>query len=280
MMKTVTYNAGDVISAEEKMRIKKEIEAAEKMEPVFDEDSPRLSPRLLESLRHAAIQRNRRMANKGFSIVELVVVISIMVALGVTTALVVTQYIEKSKEATARYNARSLYDAAQVAVMQASQNTGAAFRYAIKYEETIDGNAVRMGRFTNQSLYKYLTENDTTGALSGAKSKACDYYIAEQLVKTLPNSAGTIEDDLLKSVSPITDGHSVKYMADNASTYGNVVFAMAYSGGGDIIYFQCIYDGYFYELKDGEFVGKKVDDSTYFNNWPNTRFQQSKDEKW
>lgn len=217
------------------------------------------------------MNKNVMTNNKGFSLVELVVVIAIMVALGVTVALSLTGHVEKAKEAQAQYTARSLFDVAQVAVVNASQNTGSAFRYAIKFEQNIEGTPVRMGRFSNQSLYKYLVEKDGGSSQSSAKSKKADYYIAEQLAQALPTSAGKIEGDSLKNQSPIGDGHSVKYMSEHPETYGNIVFAMAYDGSGDIIYFQCVCDGYFYEYDGAVFKGKKVDDSTKFNNWPQTR---------
>lgn len=222
----------------------------------------------------------KKQNNEGFSLIELVTVICIMVALVVTLALVVTKYISKAGEAKSGYNARVFFDAAQVAVISASVNTDTSFKYAIKYEENIDGEPVRMGRFSSQSLYKYLQEGSGAGSLSGAKSKATDYYIAEQLVASLPNVGGEIEGDLLKNKSPITDGHSVKYMSEHPEIYGRVIFAMAYSGSGEIIYFQCVYDDYFYEFDGEEFSGKKVDDATYFNNWPNTRFTESATDKW
>lgn len=209
--------------------------------------------------------------NKGFSLVELVVVIAIMVTLSVGVALAVTGHVEKAKEAQAQMAAKTLFDAAQVAIMQASQNTGATFRYAVKFEQNIDGTPVRMGRFSSQSLYKYIKESGGSTSLSGAKSKPTDYYIAAQLVNALPSSGGDIAGTELKDKSPIGASESVKYMSDHPEIYGNVVFGMAYDGSGDIIYFQCVYDGYFYEFDGTNFSGKKVDDATKFNDWPKTR---------
>lgn len=209
--------------------------------------------------------------NKGFSTVELVVAIAIMAALvGVVSASVI-MYTEKARMTKALTDAKAIYSAAQYAVLNASMDEQEAFQYALKFEETINGETIRLGRFSNQSLYKYIQESNGAGSLSSAKSKKVDYYIAEQLANSISGADGTVEDETLKDKSPIGDTNSTKYISEHSSTYGNVVFALAYNEKCEIVYFQCVYDGYFMTLENRELKAQKVSDDTKFNDWPRTR---------
>lgn len=209
--------------------------------------------------------------NKGFSMVELVVVIAIMAILtGVLSASVIA-YVEKAKETKALTDAKAIYSAAQYAVVNALMDEAESFNYALKFEETIDGEKVRMGRFSNQSLYKYLMESGGSESLSGALSKKADYYIAEQLAHSVPGAEDNATENALKNQSPIGDTNSTKYISEHPEKYGKVVFALTYNSKGEIIYFQCVYDGYFMTLDGRQLVAEKVSDETKFNNWPRTR---------
>lgn len=218
--------------------------------------------------------------NKGFSTVELVVVIAIMAALTTVITVAVTSQMEKAKKTRAMVNAEALFKTAQVAVINAMVDTKDSFSYAIKYEETVNGEAVRLGRFSNQSLYKFLQEQSGSGSLSSAKSKNTDYYIAEMLSGAVNGADKAIEENTLKNQSPIGDNHSVKYMSEHPETYGDVVFAFAYDAYGNIRYFQCVYEGYYFYSDGKGFFGEEVSDSIKFNDWPSHRFDQSSSEKW
>ncbi|MCM1099804.1 MAG: type II secretion system GspH family protein [Clostridium sp.] len=217
---------------------------------------------------------DRRRLNRraGFSLVELIIVIAIMAVLsGLITASYIG-YMERAKKARALTNAKAIFDAAQIAIIDASTYENEAFRYALKFEETIDGETVRLGRFSNQSLYKYLQESGGGGSLSSALSKAADYRIAESLSGSIKGADGNIESDLLQDKSPIGDTNSTKYISEHPETYGEVVFAMAYNAYGELVYFQCVYDKYFMTWEQGSgFTAERVSDSTRFNNWPRTR---------
>ncbi len=212
-----------------------------------------------------------RKNNKGYSMVELIVVIAIIAILTGTLSVSVLIYLERAKMTKALTDAKAIYSAAQYAVINALMEEPDAFHYALKFEENINGTPVRMGRFSNQSLYKYLQESAGGGSLSSALSKKADYYIAAQLANSIPGADSNMENNTLQNKSPIGDSNSTKYMSEHPETYGKVVFALAYNSNCEIIYFQCVYNGYFMTLNGTEIVAEKVSDDTSFNDWPRTR---------
>lgn len=214
----------------------------------------------------------KKNSNAGFSLVELIIVIAIMAVLASLLSVVYLHFIEEARKTRALACARALYKASQLAIIDASTYEEHAFRYALKFEETIDGEPVRMGRFSNQSLYKFLQESNGAPSQSSALSKAADYHIAQQIAGSIPGADSEITSDLLKNKSPIGDSHSTKYIAEHPNEYGEVVFAMAYNEYGEIIYFQCVYDNYFMTWSSStDYTAERVSDSTKFNNWPRTR---------
>ncbi len=218
------------------------------------------------------------MNDKGFSLVELIITIAIMAVLASVITAVYLGHLSNAKKTRAEVNAKTLYKAAQVAVIEASAAEPEAFRYAMKFEEVIDGETVRMARFSNQSLYKFLQESKGAGSLSSAYSKACDYRIAQNLVSSIPGADSEVSDTTLKDKSPIGDSSSTKSMSDHPEIYGDVVFGFAYDELGKIIYFQCIYDGYFTTIDSTGSHVERVSDSTFFNDWPRTRAEGTN--KW
>lgn len=225
------------------------------------------------------LKRTIKKNNVGFTTVELVITIAVM---SVITAFIVAHVfnnIESSKEVRALVNAEAIFDTAQYAIVSSMADTKESFFYALKYEETVDGNKMRLGRFSNQSLYKYLQESNGSESLSSAKSKPTDYYIAKCLANSIPGADSEITDTTLKNKSPIGDSHTVKYMSEHPETYGKVIFALSYNSVGQIISFQCVYDGYYIYNEGRTLAVRKVDDSK-FNDWPSHRFQQSSEEGW
>ncbi len=216
-------------------------------------------------------ENKRTNSNAGFSLIELIIAIAIMAVLTGIVTLSYFGYLERARKTRALTNAKAIYTAAQVAIIDTSAFENEAFHYALKFEETIDGETRRMGRFSNQSLYKYLQESGGSGSLSNALSKNADYRIASLLAGSIPGADSEIASDTLKDKSPIGDSSSTKYISEHPETYGEVVFAMAYDEYGQIIYFQCVYDKYFMSWDQSGLTAERVSDNTKFNDWPRTR---------
>lgn len=206
--------------------------------------------------------------NKGFSIIEVIVVIAIMAVLVGVLAPSVIRYVDEAKEAKALTEAKAIYTTAQCAIINAAMDEPEAFHYALKFKCNVDGQDMVMGRFSNQSLYKYLQESGGSSSLSSAKSKAVDYYIAEQLAGSIPGADGEIVGSMLQNKSPIGDSNSTKFISENSDNYGNVVFGLAYNSNCEILYFQCVYNGYFITMQGRDLVAQKVSEDTRFNSWP------------
>jgi len=91
----------------------------------------------------------KRMNNKGFSLVELIVVIAIMAILAVTLAPKLTHYIDKAKQASDQEVINTIYQAAKLSLADqtiyddflnlASDETGNIQRFGFK--STSDGDA-------------------------------------------------------------------------------------------------------------------------------------------
>ena len=213
----------------------------------------------------------KKSKNSGFSTVELIVSIAIIaVIVGWMVPSLIGQ-IEKAKEVKALTEARAIYVTAQYAIISAQTETSDSFQYAIKFLQNVNGNEMELGRFSNQSLYKYLKETSGSGSLSSAKSKQTDYYIASQLAGSIPGADEEITESTLKDKSPFGDTHSTLYISQHPEIYGKVVFALTYDSSGKIVTFQCVYSGYFMQLEGSTMVAEKVSDSTKFNDWPKIR---------
>lgn len=215
----------------------------------------------------------------GFSMVELIVTIAIMAILVGVLGIAVTNQMEKSRRTAALTDANAIYKMAQIALVESIVENSESFNYSVKFEETINGETVYLGRCTNQSVFKYLYGKyiedhgapppGVSGSVQTGLSKDNDQYIASKLIQSIPGGASDITSGTLMDGPPL--GVSSLTVANNPGTYGKVVFALAYDGNGNIIYFQCVYNGYFIQISGSESSAEKVSEDLKFNDWPRTR---------
>lgn len=110
------------------------------------------------------MKRTNENKNKGFSLVELIVVIAIMIVLVAVLAPVFTKYVEQSRRATDVQNANSiaeavLVDAADGTIKKDETKVVAAGApTSIKSAPTAKGDAVKEG---GSFVYKYTKATNT-----------------------------------------------------------------------------------------------------------------------
>lgn len=223
-----------------------------------------------------------KLNNKGLSLVELIVTVAVMSALVGVLAVATSSQMEKARRSSALENANSIYKMAQIALVESIVENSGSFNYAVKFEATVNGETMYLGRCTNQSVFKYLLEkyyqeygSNPPGISSSRQtglSKDNDQYIASRLIGCIPGRASDITSGTLLDKSPIqATPLSSKTVSDHPEQYGDVVFAMAYTDDGTIVFFQCVYKGYFIEISGTQTIAEKVSDSYTFNNWPTQR---------
>lgn len=218
--------------------------------------------------------------NKGFSLIELIMVIAIMVLLIAMLIPRITQYIDKANESVSFTNAQTLCNVAQLAIMDAQSTNADSFYYATKYRVNLNssdpdeekirqkyGDSIKVGRFTNKSLYQYVN-----GKTSNNKSRDADMTIAKNISESLATNEYYVD------CNPIDNRDSTKYISDNKDKYGKFAFALCYNDKGEIIYFESTYKGYFFKMVAGETTIEKVSDDTYFFDWP--KYSQRIDSSW
>lgn len=89
----------------------------------------------------------KKMNNKGFSLVELIIVIAIMVVLGVVVALALTKYPEQARNATDVQNATSICTALQIYAVDPDATTTPAATGTVNVGSNTSGDA-----FANAAL--------------------------------------------------------------------------------------------------------------------------------
>lgn len=217
---------------------------------------------------------------KGFSFIEMVVVIGVIAILtGVLVPTIIAK-VEDANKTKALQDAQVIYEAAQKAILNANSDptASAAYAYLFKFKDgpngIMDGH---YGKNSSRSFAKYLLEyhyNVSFASQSQSKSAAADRYICEQLAKEVPGATSTtVTRSKLQSMSdnPITV--NCKTMSDNPDLYGDFPYTMCFDQSGKIIYFQCVYQGYFIQFDEqGNGTVEKADTSQYFYTWPSTRW--------
>ncbi len=121
------------------------------------------------------MKNQKTMGNKGFSLVELIVVIAIMVVLVAVLAPVFTKYVEQSRRATDVQNASAIADAvlAQAAEDNLTSDTAEVddgTLSAIPTAPTTRGNSVATG-----SKFTYVYDAD---------ANTCQVYVSADTGKT------------------------------------------------------------------------------------------------
>jgi type IV pilus assembly protein PilA len=140
------------------------------------------------------MKNQKSMGNKGFSLVELIVVIAIMAVLVGVLAPQFIKYVEKSKKSTDVQNAQEILSALQVAIADETYTVDGA-----KVEFTKDGIKVTEGTGTNVET----ALSDAGISVSTTKIKSSDYSSAG-ITFNVTSTSVTAADSLLAQALGLT----------------------------------------------------------------------------
>lgn len=177
--------------------------------------------------------------NDGFTLVELVIVIAVMVILAGIVGLNVIQYIEKARKSRVLQEARAIYDQCTIAI--AGMDTvkfkdGEDLDLSIALNK-VDPNLGECGRVSSISCYH---EYGNVKNLANVQGKAAyvDQYIAKSIVDSLPEfSANT-----WAKASP--NGMSIAQINASADHANRFNLMCIYDANG-CLYVEVYHNGYF-----------------------------------
>lgn len=183
----------------------------------------------------------KRKKKKGFTLVEVMVVLVIMAILAAILIPTLTGYIDKSRAASVRVDARYFYEAFQTALSETYSAT--EINSSLKYKDP-DFVGTKVGKITN------YTFNKISGGITPNEAARFDYKI------------GTIAHDLL-------DGKNYKYDSVNADnrdipTGEKIIFSVTYNSDGQIVKFEFGRNGFLVKTINGETT---VSDTGKFTNY-------------
>lgn len=185
---------------------------------------------------------------KGFTLVEIIVVLVIIAILAALLLPSLTKYIEKSNETKYIAEARNIYQAAQTAVTDAYGKYGAEMKKFIKIKSTgyyppkLDEegnivhksngeieydmkNKVKCGNINNWIFY-HTQRNDNQykrGRLAGLddpKPEYIDFYITEQMLRLLDSYDTSNNRDMGKGLKTGYDKLDYTYKFNNDDVLG------------------------------------------------------------
>ena len=167
-----------------------------------------------------------RKNNKGFSLVELIVVIAIMAILAVTLAPRLTQYVEKSRKAADQEAVNAIYTAARLAVLDEKVTN----EFVDSFLSSLS-DGLQLGGSTDAALYtvegkdwKFSDEypdkdkvlmKEIASVVGEFKLKSAKANDSTEIVLTVTQSSDDLGYDVAVTLS--YDGDEVAYTASDAA---------------------------------------------------------------
>lgn len=177
--------------------------------------------------------------DSGFTLVELVIIIAIMMILAGAIGISIIRYIEKARKTKLLQEARAIYDQCSIAIADMDQiqyygkNTdkhGTILTVDDGLNKT-DPNLGKCGRISNESC------NNETGSKPLSKVESFNSYVDQYMAKTIVETLPAFSKNKYASKSP-----NNKYVKD--LEYNRYSFMCIYNDEG-CLYVEMYYQGYF-----------------------------------
>lgn len=179
--------------------------------------------------------------NKGFSLIELIVVIAIMIILIALLVPNVLGYVDKTEKLAVMEEAKVVYEAAQITMATEWVNNATIFTDESKYGTY---NGQKVGFFTNWAI---AYNQDNSGHTNGAGMSEVDNLIARGLLEQMGWADANATRYPFKSTAVACDKTVNEYEKQNHQP-GIVVL---YDNYGAVTYFEWGRNGYLVRIMDG-----------------------------
>ncbi len=190
--------------------------------------------------------------NKGFTLIEIIVVLVIIAILAAILVPSLYHYIEKAKANSVISEARGIYEAAQTTISD-QYATNPNFSDNLN---KLGSDGKYYGRVTNNYLYK--AQNNL---FNDSDINKVDIEIAKEVLKFLESedkkTASIKFNNILNPLSETVSSYTKKYNQPG--------IIIVYDGTGKIVFIEYGKDGYLVHIEDGELTTTK--DGT-FSSYP------------
>ncbi len=203
-----------------------------------------------------AINKLKCNKNKGFSLVEMIVVIAIMIVLLSMLVPYVVGYIEKAARMSAINTARVMVNGMEVSMIEHAQEGSIYLNKVYTSEYYDNGKALPCGFLTNYMLYYAQTNYN----YDKSKHDYADFLIAKDILEAVRSGPKETKPALKFTKTDRPLGANCKEYCKDGGT--GAIFAYAPAGG--VYYAQVCTNGWLVTYEHGNYDAQKVKSDTAF----------------
>lgn len=193
----------------------------------------------------------KKQKNKGFTLVELIIVIAIIAILASSVTLAVIHYIRKARISNVLEEARAIVNATQNATVSLATED-----FALNLDKTFtksDGTTISCGAMTNY----WLASAQSGTVANEAAVDYCDYRIAKEVLIEL-NSDSTSGYKFL-NFNGAANNPIGQNCASFSATYGCPGVIVVYDYEGSVVMLEYYSDDVLIHYENGEFTVSEND---------------------